>query len=285
MRAKLEVIPKQVDESIHSFQFEETHFNAPWHYHNELELTYVLKSSGVRYIGNSIQQFQSGDLVLIGPSLPHAWKNAKNYDQGASSVYIQWNADQFNNHLKNIKEFSKIDLLLEKANGGIMFPQSKITEEIGEKMKSLNQLSDMSRLIVFLDVLHQLSELKDYSILSEPIDKTSFQKSSKRVDRIIHHIENHFQSPIQVDQMAELCCMTKSSFCKFFKNRFKKTFTQYLNEFRVHSICQELQETNEPITQIAMDCGYENMSYFHRQFKLIMGMTPAEYRRKIIEIS
>ncbi|WP_052444160.1 AraC family transcriptional regulator [Flammeovirga sp. OC4] len=285
MRAKLEVIPKQLDHSIHTFIYDDERFNSPWHYHEELELTYVLKSNGIRYIGNSIQQFQAGDLVLIGSSLPHAWKNVENYRQGASSVYVQWKAEQFNAKITGIKEFMKVGKMLEKARAGIVFKKSMMTENVGQMLLALHQSTEMPRMILFLQILHILSELKDYQILSEPIETFISQKTDSRVDKIIHHIEDHYNSPIQVIDVAELCCMTKSSFCKFFKKRFNKTFTQYLNEFRIHIICQELQDSNQPVTQIAMDCGYENMSYFHRQFKQVIGMTPAQYRKKIIAIS
>ena len=78
--------------------------------------------------------------------------------------------------------------------------------------------------------------------------------------------------------------MTKVSFCKYFKKQFDKTFTQYLNEFRIRKTCQGLQESNQQVTQIAMECGYENMSFFHRQFKKYVGITPAKYRSQYLNL-
>lgn len=281
MKAKLEVVPHKVDSSIHAFYYNEACFDAPWHYHDELELTYITQSSGVRYVGNSIENFQPGDLVLTGPQLPHFWKNANNYKDGASSICIQWKSDLLSPIFNHIAEFHKIKLLLDKANSGILFKVSKQVHILGKRLMELPALPVDARIINFMEILMELSNISDIELLSEPGNHFyRFRETDNRIKDIFTYIDENYSNKISIDNMAELCFMTRSSFCKFFKNYFNKTFTQYLNEYRIHSVCRELKDTAAPISQIALECGYENMSYFHRQFKLVTDITPANYRLK-----
>ena len=281
MKPQLEVVPHQLDSSLSAFKYEEAYFEAPWHYHQELELTYVIKSSGVRYVGNSIQNFQEGDLVLIGPSLPHAWKNGPSYSGGASSIYLQWGGALLTDHIQQIPEFKSIKRLLQKAQYGVSFPANQQSMNYGFRMEELLLQKKGSKVLQFLDLLYDLSREKNYELLTrDGAALLKFQETDSRIKDIINFLNLHYQKHISLEEIANLTCMTKPAFCKFFKNIFKKTFTTYLNEFRINHVCQELQSTSLPLMEIAMNCGYENMSYFHRQFKNIVGLTPAEYRKQ-----
>ena len=126
-----------MNSSIHAFNYQKERFDSPWHYHGEYELVYICQSSGVRYVGSSIQNFKAGDLILMGSSLPHVWKNSPDYQAGASSIYIQWNQENLSNIFNQIAEFSGIQRLLENATKGIRFIESHQTGEIAAKMQML----------------------------------------------------------------------------------------------------------------------------------------------------
>ncbi len=286
MKPKLEVIPQHIDTSIHAFHYNEKHFDAPWHYHKEYELTYITQSNGVRYVGNSIENFQVGDMVLIGSSLPHAWKNAPNYQNGASSLCVQWKNDTLELAFNSIKEFVGITRMLEKSKAGIVFKTCDKVNILGSKLMMLPALDGVNRILKFIDVLHQLSTIKNFRLLSSPSEvQEGYTEADQRIKAIFDFIDANYANKINIETMASVVHMTNSSFCKFFKNRFKKTFTQYLNEFRIHNVCQHLQELDYSVTQIATECGYENMSYFHKQFKRFIGMTPAQYRKNYFDIA
>lgn len=281
MKPQLEVVPHSLDSSVEVFEYTGNCFDAPWHYHNELELTYITQSNGIRYVGSSIENFQEGDLVLIGSGLPHAWKNAPYYDKGASSVYIQWNEDIFSDFFKGVSELNATKVMLEKANCGIYFKSSVHTHSIGEKLQKVTSQKGAERILAFLNILCELSLVQEFELLSEPSHHIlPSQETDNRIRDIFVFIDSNYKRKITVDEMANLTYMTKPSFCKFFKSRFNKTFTQYLNEFRIYNVCHELQATTHSINHIAMESGYENMAYFHRQFKHIIGMTPSSYRKK-----
>ncbi|MDW7694795.1 AraC family transcriptional regulator [Flammeovirgaceae bacterium SG7u.111] len=281
MRPKLELVPHDLDSSIHAFFYENNHFDAPWHYHEEFELTYIRQSSGIRYVGSSIDNFQPGDLVLLGSSLPHTWKNDPTYSAGSASICIQWSPQIFEEFLDKIVEFQPIRLLLSRADHGLHFEESGQTAEIGKQLEALPQIEGARKIMAFMEVLLSLSQLKEVKALSGSGGKLlKTDESDHRVKDIVTFIEQNFTRKITIGEMSDLTFMTKVSFCKYFKKQFSKSFTHYLNEFRIRKVCQGLQDTDFSINQLAMECGYENMSFFHRQFKKFVGLTPATYRSK-----
>lgn len=284
MKPQLEIIPTNIESSINVFYYETLSFESPWHYHEQMELTYIEQSKGFRYVGNNIDNYGPGDLTLIGPSLPHTWKNSpikKNtYNDNPISLYVQWDKEKLEN-LFSLKEFIKIKRMLDLSNQGIIFHKSKNLNEIVKKLYKLNILKNTDKIIQFIDILNDLSQIQEYSLLSGiGYRHLNFKSSDNRIKNILQYTTLHYGENITIEDLSNLTCMTKSSFCKYFKRRFDKTFTQYLNEFRIHSACQLLQKSNSTISEIAMDCGYENIAYFHKQFKKIINMTPSMYRKR-----
>ncbi|MFY0627099.1 MAG: AraC family transcriptional regulator [Reichenbachiella sp.] len=279
MKPQLEVISHELDSSIHAFKYENSHFDTPWHYHTEFELTYVVESSGIRYVGNSVENFYPGDLILIGSSLPHCWKNDLNYTGRAQSICIQWDHAILHKFILESVEFSLIQSLLNQSQYGVQF-QHQGKENIASKLNAIISAAPGKKMIYFLDLLLSLSELSNQQLLSGI--KNEFmanEQSDLRIQNIVKYVSENFDSKITIGNMAELTFMTETSFCKFFKRRFEKSFTNYLNEFRVRKVCQFLRESDKKLIEIAMNCGYENMSFFHRQFKKYLSCTPVEYRK------
>lgn len=279
MKPKLEVVPHQLNSSIHTFYYQKQHFEAPWHYHKELELVYIYQSTGIRYVGNGIGNFLPGDLVLIGSSLPHVWKNAPEYNSGATSVYTQWNPEVLGPFLDHIAEFHSIRKLLDNADKGLRFPTSDKTRALGSQIQSLLQLKGTPKILMFIDILYQLTRIKDVEVLSGADNHfVKNEETDHRIKDIMDYIDSNYAHKITMQDMADVTFMTRVSFCKFFKKQFYKTFTQYLNEFRVRKACQQLQETNYQVARVALECGYENLAFFHRQFRKYTDFSPAKYR-------
>jgi AraC-like DNA-binding protein len=283
MKPKLELVPEGLDSSIHAFIFENEQFNAPWHYHDEFELTYIMESSGIRHIGSSVDNFSAGELILIHKNTPHYWKNDMSYSGGSKSVCVQWKEKSFNDFINDSKEFRTIKKLLDSSISGIKFTNKNLAKEIGEKLKNLPDLTAGKKLITFLDILMDLSLSKEIELLSIEGHRYLYsEKSDRRTTTIFNHIETNYANKITIENMSSITFMTDSSFCKYFKKQFNRSFTNYLNEFRIRKACLLLQETDNKLLDIAMTCGYENMSFFHRQFKKYLKMTPFEYRKKLI---
>ncbi len=278
MKPQLEFVPHELNSSLHAFRYENGYFDAPWHYHKEYELTMILKGSGMRYMGNSLDDFYEGDLVLVGSMLPHCWKNDIHYAQGVSSICIQWEHPVLHWFIEGSIELQEIMTLLNNAQCGVrLFHEPK--DGIKEKLEEILQLSEGKKMIAFLSLLVDLTEIAKMTLLSgvgKGLDIN--QQSDRRIQGILEYISKNFHRKVSIREMADLSCLTEVSFCKFFKRKFHKSFTAYVNEFRVRKSCQLLRQTDKKLMDIALSCGYGNMSFYHKQFRKYLGMTPSAYR-------
>ncbi|WP_343330814.1 AraC family transcriptional regulator [Polaribacter staleyi] len=276
MKAVFEPISNYLNQSLHYRVFEKLEFETPWHYHPEWELTYITESTGIRSVGNSIQTYQAGELVLLGPNLPHCWKTNRSTKQLAKSTVIQFNKDLLGDGWLEKEEFSSIKKMLDKSNYGLIF--NEVTaKNIGDKMVLMKEMSPIFKLIEAIKLLQQLS-LENSEVLSLGARFNVNSLVSDRVKKIIDFVDTNYQDKIDAAQLGNLIFMTPVSFSKFFKKTFNKTFTSYLNEYRVSKACELLKESDISVEQIAFETGYPNLSFFHRQFKLYTNRTPAQYR-------
>ncbi|GGA85374.1 AraC family transcriptional regulator [Neiella marina] len=278
MRPILEHIPHSREQSFYAGRYKGQGFTFPWHYHPEWELTYIISGTGTAYTGNAIRHFGDGELALMGPHLPHCWKSNVNDGEQVSSVFIQWSADLLGDKWMEKSEFSAIRKLLMNCESGLLFSGYKVPF-IGERMRELVRAKPFERLLAFMALLQDLTTLD-----AEPISHGGIQyqdnNASKRIENILNYVAANYEQKIDAQQMADLTNMTPVSFSKYFKRVFKKTFTSYLNEYRVTQACGLLIRTDEPVEEIGYRCGYQNMAFFHRQFKTIMKQTPLKYRQQ-----
>ena len=260
-------------------------FYSSWHYHEELELTLILKSSGTRFVGDSIQQFSAGDLVLVGENVPHVWKNDDSYYQESSNKKAEAIVIHF---LKNfagvgffdLPEMSKIKTLINEAKRGIFF-SGKLKVVLAERIKALIGKSSFDQMIGLLEILNIMANSNDVQKLSTVGFSNSFSSTNgDQINRIYEYIIEHFRSDISLEKVAQMAHMTPTAFCRFFKSRTRKTFTQFLNEIRISFACRLLIAGKEDVSQVCFDCGFNNLSYFNRQFKKIKNETPSSYREK-----
>lgn len=261
-------------------------FYSSWHYHEELELTLILKSSGTRFIGDSIQQFSAGDLVLVGENVPHVWKNDDSYHQESSNkkaeaIVIHFLKNFAGDGFFDLPEMSKIKTLINEAKRGILFG-GKIKHMLAERIKALTGKSSFDQLIGLLELLNIMAHTNDYQKLSTLDFSSSFSSNtnSDPINRIYEYIIEHFRADISLGKVAQMAHMTPTAFCRYFKSRTRKTYTQFLNEIRISFACRLLMEGKKEVSQVCFDCGFNNLSYFNRQFKKIKNETPSSYRDK-----
>ncbi|GAA3615327.1 AraC family transcriptional regulator [Flavivirga amylovorans] len=288
------MITKQVDRSSHlnsSLGF--THnYSASyldiWHCHPELELNYNAKGTGIKFIGEHIEPFQPGDLVLMGENLSHRWLldddfKANNQDnfKHAESLVIHFKKNFAGTSFYDMPEMSKVNALLSKSKLGIKF-SDKTTQAAAGILLKMKKASNFDRLVMFMKILGILADDKHYQTLcSEGYHKASFTNKGN-LNSVLEYLIHNFQNEISLDEIAKISNMSKSSFCRFFKKVNGKTFTQYLNNIRVGYACKLFHEkSDKSISQVCYSSGYGNLSHFNRQFKNIMGVTPSEYLKQI----
>jgi AraC-like DNA-binding protein len=282
--------PKLLDRSstlnqafeLHHHQYD--HFLRVWHYHPELELVYIKKSSGTRFLGDSIKKFQEGDLVLIGENLPHMWQNDNIYfekDSGltAEALVIHLNKDFAGKDFFRLSELVSIKDLFENAKRGVLF-RGEIKTHVVRMVEEMLESSPFDRFIILLQLLKLLSTDTSVEILASPGFVDNFKKEeNRRLDKIYDYIINNFKEEITLEKVADLAGMNISSFCRYFKKTTNKTFSHYLNEVRVGFACRLLIEQKYNISETCYSSGFNNISNFNRQFKIILNMSPSEYMK------
>ncbi|TKK65145.1 AraC family transcriptional regulator [Ilyomonas limi] len=253
-------------------------FDYPWHFHPEYELTYIATSQGTRYVGNSIENFSEDDLVLIGANLPHCWINSPNQQQAASALVVYFKEDFVDKSWMNSGEFGSIRNLLELSNKGIKFHKS-VALKLKEKIFELHKLPSLDRLILILKILQELAETKERHFLCEQgFSYELNHTNNERINKVYKYIEKNYQKKIALTDIARQVNMTEESFSRFFSKTMKKSFFEFLNEYKINKACKSLIETDKQINEICYASGFESIPFFYRQFKKFKNCQPKNYR-------
>jgi AraC-like DNA-binding protein len=288
MQPKLEKIPVSSFSSI-TVKKEITPFMGyPWHYHPEFEIIFVEESYGIRLMGNHIGNFNNGDLMFISPNLPHVWKNDNDFYQGNKNlqvvVYvIHFLKDALGKDFFTLPEFVHIRKLFLRGQQGILI-KGKDHEVISELIKKVYNASSLDRLVLFLKTLDAFANAREFELLSTPgyIDSVNLL-DTQRINTVVSYLMDNYSQEIKIETIANLINLNKSSFCRYFKARTHKTCSQFLNEIRIAHACKLLVNTSMTASQVCYETGYNNISHFNRQFKLITGATARAYAREYIK--
>lgn len=257
------------------------YFLKVWHYHPELELISVFKSYGTRFIGDSIEKFGKGDLILIGKNLPHMLLNDDIYFEESSkltaeSIVVHFKDDFLGHTFFKTPEMNHISELFLRAKHGIQFID--VEKKIIEDIKQLIKETGFEKTMKFIRILNNLALHKNYKLLaSDGYINTFHATENKNLDKIYAYIFNNFNEHISLETVANIANMNPSAFSRFFKRINRKSFSKYLSEIRIGYACKLLIENNYNITRICFESGYNNVSNFNRQFKAITNMSPSQY--------
>lgn len=277
---------KDIDKSFIVFREQGKMFPCPWHYHPEYELVLVTKSTGRRMVGDHIGYFKEGDLVFMGPMLPHVWVNDAAYLQEgttleADAIVIQFVPDFLGEKFLQIPEMEKLNAFLLIANRGLEI-KGAARERINNLMKQIIHMNGMQRLVTLFSIFEILSSNAEYEFLASPgYVQNIHPKCSDRFSKITEYIMRNFDREITLPEAAAAANMAVTTFCNFFKAHYRITFVEYLNIVRIGHACKLLGDKNKTIVGVAYECGFNNLANFNRQFKKLKNMTPSEYRKTI----
>ncbi len=280
-RPTLEKINTGPDSSFFIHQHSGQRANLPfWHFHPELELVYVDKGQGKRHIGNHLSYFHNSQLLLIGANLPHHGFSDRLTTRGSETI-IQFKPDFLGESFFYLPETKSIGVLFEKAKSGVLF-KPEIKKTIGPKIKNIVNYSGFDRILRFLEILMDLAVSKEYTLLN--VEGFAFEttlQDSNRIDMIYKYINQNFERQIPLEEIAGIASMTVPSFCRYFKRSTGKTFTRFVNEYRIVQARRLLTETSSGITEICYECGFNNFSHFNKLFKEFTGRSASQYRREL----
>ena len=251
------------------------------HSHKNFELNFIVTGRGLRYVGDNITAFSEEDLVLIGPNLPHCWEVIGDQEhEELTCIVTHFHEDFMGDAFMKIPELEPFVSLLRQSIYGIHFKGCKV-QKIKTHLFNMLEFEGFSRLLELLHIFNILNHTKEYFFLSRPgYIQESHMSDLEKINKIYEYVSRSFQNDVRLEEVAKLLNLTTTSFCRYFKQKTKKRFFDYLKEVRIGYACRLLAETNKPITSICMGAGYNNIPHFNSQFREIQSCSPREFRLK-----
>jgi len=282
MKAKLEKIEPEFGSSFKLREFKKADFcNTPfWHFHPEYEIVYISNGKGKRHIGDHISYYENGDLIFLGPDLPHFGFTEKIMEEHLEIV-LQMKKEFLGAEFLTKPELHHIAQLFEKARHGISF-YGTTKKKAGAILSRMVEVKGFDRLMLLLELLHMLASTGEYHLLNA--SSFTFEVNSQdypRIQTIYNFVEMNFKDHISLDQMAQKVNMTPPALSRYFKRLTGKTFITFVNEYRIAYACKQLAEEDRSVAEISFESGFNNISHFNKQFKLITGVTPRQYRNNL----
>jgi AraC-like DNA-binding protein len=256
-------------------QLPEFPFN--WHYHPEFELTLTVNSQGMRFVGDHVARYDDGDLVLLGPNLPHAWQS----EAGGAvhrAIVCWFTRDWIEALMALIPELHLLRPLLSEASRGLEFGKS-VTERLKPRLLSLGNLSPVQQVMELQAILIEMAGTSERRTLSSgEILTGEIARDRRRMERVLQWLHLHYRLPLRLAPLCDLAHLTPSQLQRMFRRSTRMTISQYIGQLRIGQACQLLAQTDYPMARIAAECGFSDAAHFARQFKLARHMTPRAYR-------
>jgi AraC-like DNA-binding protein/quercetin dioxygenase-like cupin family protein len=253
-----------------------------YHYHPEYEIVCVLEGSGTRSVGTHTSNYKDGDLVFMGPNLPHAGFGLNSHGIH-EEIVVQVKEEVFNQSVITRPEMASISDLLERSKHGICFlNRTKLV--VTERLIRLTKLPPFEKFIEFLSILQIMATSTEFKLLNNsPVISSSLVKKNIRLQNIFNFVEKHFQDEIDIKKAATVANLSVPSFCNYFKKMMNITFTDFVNQYRIRKAC-ELLKMEKTISEACFESGFNNVPYFNKVFKHILHKTPSEFKKKEMEV-
>ncbi|MVM38438.1 helix-turn-helix domain-containing protein [Spirosoma sp. HMF3257] len=265
-------------------QDQSPNINNRWHFHPEVELIQFHKGSGTQFVGDNIMRFGQGDVVLVGANLPHYWRYdeqelADNQNPQPYATVIHFTKDFWGTHFLTLPETKPIKQVLDKAQRGLLLTGST-SELIGSKIEAVYHSAGAYRLMALMDCLLAISQANEAVLLSSLGFECNFADlENERINAIYDFTFKKFSQKIRLDEVASIAGLSSNSFCRYFKSRTGKTYSQFLTEIRVGHACRQLIDNRRSIQQICYESGFQNATCFFEKFKAVTGQSPLSYQR------
>lgn len=285
MKANLITVGVNDSDAVSVKKINEHHYSSPFHFHKICELNHVVSSCGKRIVGDNIDNFAEGDLVLMSPDLPHIWYNDPSILNSppksslARAVVVYFPIDFLDKLTCDPLVLQRIRKLMEKANRGLRF-FGATQKAVAASLSTIADKNGFDKIIAFLEIINILSESKEFEALASVGYTHNFnQRDTERMNNVFKYLMQHFTDPITLQEIADIANMTPPAFSGFFRKRTQKCFTTFLNEIRIGHACKLLQEPDLPISDICYSSGFQNFTHFNKLFKQFTGKVPREYRK------
>ena len=275
----------------HSFSVRQDlvpHVNNRWHYHVEVELIHFKKGEGTQFIGDCIKRFKAGDVVIVGSNLPHYWRFDDVYFEENSKAHADVRVAHFTEcfwgeQFLSLPENNNIKTVLERAKRGLQIT-GKTKQRVAELLEQLQSAEGSQRIILLIEALNAIANCRQLvSLSSIGFKPDHIEVENNRINAIYEYSIKNFRTKIQLEKIAEVANISPNSFCRYFKSRTRKTYSQFLIELRVGHACKLLIENNQCIKRLCYESGFNNFTSFYKYFKMITGKSPLTYQREFTE--
>lgn len=285
MKPLYQDLPFPIDSHIHYYIEDLPHFIVPWHYHPAIEIMYITRGIGTRFVGDCIEQYEEGDVCMIGPNLPHEWRNDDAYfdkESGlrATCICLFFKREIFDPNFIRLPEMNNIRDLIERSRRGLKFTGKSKLEITRFIRSSVNDVGvrKVTNLLILLELMATSTE---YELLASVGFTNSVNSEDfERFNKVYKFLVKNFATSIRLEEVSTLVGLTPTAFCRYFKERTKKTFVEYLNEMRIGYSKKLLLENKMKISTISGEVGFPNLSNFISQFKKVTGMSPSQFQKQ-----
>jgi AraC-like DNA-binding protein len=264
-------------------------FKNPWHYHPEYEILYFIDAKGTRFIGDSIENINNGEIILMGPNLPHTTQRDKLYYDinkycKPKMLVVQFDKNFLGQEVWNKTEFLPVSELLERAGRGMKFT-GRTADAAASMLVKMAEQKGVRKVTQLLCLLEEFAFSDEFSYISSPGFLKLYDETDDKINQVYEYTINNFREDISLEKIANHVYLSQSAFCRYFKNKTRKTYSQFLAEVRIGYACKLLLQEKLNISEICYECGYKNLSNFNRHFKDIMHITPSEYLNNFDNVS
>lgn len=286
MKPKLIEVSSLPKKGIHIKEVDQEYLSFPLHFHGFCELVLVTESYGKRIVGDHVGSFNEGDLVLMGPQLPHIWNNDPVFHQQettlrAKAIVIYFPPEFLLGLTDDDLTIFMLQQFIRKAERGLRF-YGNSRDSIASKVKAIVHKKGIAKMIDFLSIIDLLANSADVEYLaSETYQPSVNEQNLKRINDVYLYVMNHFQREISLAEVAAIANITPNAFCRFFKKHTQKSFSRFANELRIGHACKLLLDKELSISQVCYQSGYQNLTNFNKFFRLIMNKSAGQYRRDI----
>lgn len=279
-KVRREITPLAATDSFLVFDRVKSEFDFPIHFHPEFELNFIKNGKGVkRIVGDSVEEIENIELVLIGPNLHHGWLTNNVKGKLFHEITMQFHEDLFDEKLLSKQIMKPIKDMLSRSVHGILFSQ-KTSVSMYERFKRISKIDGMDYFLEFLSILYDLSNSRNQRLLSTyTAGKESFENSDK-IKTVYDYVHENYDRKISLKEISNLVSMSEVSFNRFIKKRTGKTFVDYVNDVRIGYATMKLIERDYSISEIAFSCGFNNIANFNRVFKKLKKRTPSQYAQE-----
>ncbi|WP_420149933.1 AraC family transcriptional regulator [Spirosoma sp.] len=252
-----------------------------WHYHPEYEIVYIPSGEGQRRIGSNVSRYEAGELVFIGPNLPHL-----NYSYGKQGeheeIVVQMREDFMGSDFLQKPELKAVRRLFERSHTGLVFSGDS-QQKVGQLLRQMTRQVPFERFLTLLRILQLLAEAPDaHPLHTDGVRFDLNPKEQQRINRICQYVEQHYADPVDIRAVADLASMTVPAFCRYFKRMTRQTYTDFVNEYRVNQARSMLQSART-VADVGFAVGFNNLSHFNKTFRTVTGQTPSTYRKALAE--